>query len=183
MYLSTTFCNAWSIPLACRLQKGGLEVHPFLSFLLSPFSLGSRKPYGDEDDDTPAATPLSAIRVPLFALSESSEDAIGDPRESWVEKVDFLLSPRFWAKPRIFWNGVVPSAQSTGCKKGTSAQRYCARRCLNIKEQLIGFRCRLTRGFLVCFSGKSARVLASSRFSSPAQHDTPSELIGTRISC
>ena len=82
--------------------------------LLSPCS--GDENLSDEDDDTPAATPLCSIRTPLshYPNLQKTQSAT-HARVGW-KKVDFLLSPSFWAEifseqpPR----GVVPAARSTG---------------------------------------------------------------------
>jgi hypothetical protein len=222
-------CNAWSISPACRVQKGGSR--------RGPFSLLARvdENLSDEDDDTPAVTPLYSIRTPLSHCTNLQKtQSATHARVGW-KKVDFLLSPSFWAEifseqtPRIHLVGVVPAAQSTGrripvhkkqqlldclyvhkCREVRTRLRSSARGNLQPRPiiprkeatfdaptffdtVLDGVRISKSSRLVVpgvdwgpswrFFLGKSAHVLASSRFSSPSQRDTPLEHIGMRISC
>ena len=113
------------------LKKGGRDVD-----LLSPCS--GDENLSDEDDDTPAATPLCSIRTPLshYPNLQKTQSAT-HARVGW-KKVDFLLSPSFWAEifseqpPR----GVVPAARSTGRRiPVTTARRKTQRKTRRLHDE------------------------------------------------
>ena len=100
------------------LSRKGVETWTFLSVCLS--LLGRRKPFRRRRRYSRSGAPVFGPYT-SFALSESSKDTIGDPREQWVKKNRLPSFSEFFGRKcsasephELTWWGVVPAAQSTG---------------------------------------------------------------------